>query len=44
MAQIERRRGSMPRRRYTPEQIVRKQREAEVELATGQTTGDVLRL
>ena len=33
----------MPRKRYTPEQIIRKLREAEVELAKGQTTGDVVR-
>ena len=35
----------MPRKRYTPEQINRKLREAEVEveLARGQTTGDVVR-
>ncbi len=33
----------MPRKRHTPEQIIRKLREAEVELAKGQTTGDVVR-
>lgn len=33
----------MPRKRHTPEQIIRKLREAEVELAKGQTTGDVAR-
>jgi putative transposase len=33
----------MPRRRHTPEQIIRKLREAEVELAKGQTTVDVVR-
>ena len=35
----------MPRKRHTPEQINRKLREAEVEveLARGQTTGDVVR-
>ena len=33
----------MPRKRHTPEPIIRKLREAEVELAKGQTTGDVVR-
>jgi transposase-like protein len=33
----------MPRKRHTPEQIIRKLREAEVELAKGLTTGDVVR-
>ncbi len=33
----------MPRKRNTPEQIIRKLREAEVELAKGQTTVDVVR-
>ena len=33
----------MPRKRHTPEQIIRKLREAEVELSKGQTTGDVVR-
>jgi putative transposase len=33
----------MARKRHTPEQIVRKLREAEVELAKGQTTADVVR-
>ena len=33
----------MPRKRHTPEQIIRKLREAEVELAKGQTTPDVAR-
>ena len=33
----------MPRKRHTPEQIIRKLREAEVELVKGQTTGDVVR-
>jgi transposase-like protein len=33
----------MPRKRHTPEQIIRKLREAEVELAKGQTTVDVVR-
>ncbi len=33
----------MSRKRHTPEQIIRKLREAEVELAKGQTTGDVVR-
>ncbi len=33
----------MPRKRHTPEQIIRKLREAEVELAKGQTTIDVVR-
>jgi putative transposase len=33
----------MPRNRHTPEQIIRKLREAEVELSKGQTTGDVVR-
>ncbi len=33
----------MPRRRHTPEQIIRKLREAEVELAKGETTVDVVR-
>jgi hypothetical protein len=33
----------MPRKRHTPEQIIRKLCEAEVELAKGQTTGDVAR-
>ena len=33
----------MPRKRHTPEQIIRKLREAEVELAKGRTTVDVVR-
>ena len=33
----------MSRKRHTPEQIIRKLREAEVELAKGQTTADVVR-
>ncbi len=33
----------MGRRRHTPEQIIRKLREAEVELAKGQATVDVIR-
>ena len=33
----------MPRKRHTPEQIIRKLREAEVELSKGQTTVDVVR-
>jgi len=33
----------MPRKRHTPEQIIRKLREAEVELAKGQTAGEVVR-
>lgn len=33
----------MPRKRHTPEQIIGKLREAEVELAKGQTTVDVAR-
>jgi len=33
----------MPRRRYTSEQIIMHLREAEVELAKGQTTGEVCR-
>ena len=33
----------MPRKRHTPEQIIRKLREAEVELAKGRTTGEVVR-
>ena len=33
----------MPRKRHTTEQIIRKLRAAEVELAKGQTTGEVLR-
>ena len=33
----------MPRKRHVPEQIIRKLREAEVELAKGLTTGDVVR-
>ena len=33
----------MPRKRHTAEQIIRKLREAEVELAKGRTTGDVVR-
>jgi len=33
----------MPRKRHKPEQIIRKLREAEVELAKGLTTGDVMR-
>ena len=33
----------MPRERHTPEQIIRKLREAEVELAKGLTTVDVVR-
>ncbi len=33
----------MARKRHTPEQIIRKLREAEIELAKGQTTVDVVR-
>ena len=33
----------MGRKRHTAEQIIRKLREAEVELAKGQTTGDITR-
>jgi transposase-like protein len=33
----------MPRKRFTPEQIITKLREAEVELARGQTTPEVCR-
>jgi hypothetical protein len=33
----------MPRKRHTPEQIIRKLREAEEELAKGLTTGNVVR-
>ena len=33
----------MGRKRHTPEQIIRKLREAEVELAKGLSTGDVVR-
>ncbi len=33
----------MGRKRHTAEQIIRKLREAEVELAKGQTTGEVAR-
>jgi len=33
----------MPRKRHTAEQIISKLREAEVELAKGQTTGEVVR-
>lgn len=33
----------MPRKRHTPEQIIRRLREAEVEFAKGQTTIDVVR-
>jgi transposase-like protein len=33
----------MPRRGHTPEQVIRKLREAEVELARGQRTGEVVR-
>ena len=33
----------MPRKRFTPEQIITKLREAEVELAKGLTTVDVVR-
>ena len=33
----------MSRKRHTPEQIIRKLREAEVGLAKGQTAGDVVR-
>ncbi len=33
----------MGRRRHTPEQIIAKLREAEIELAKGLTTGDVVR-
>ena len=33
----------MPRKRRTPEQIIRKLREAEVELPRGLITGDVVR-
>ncbi len=33
----------MPKKRYAAEQIIRRLREAEVELAKGQTTGEVCR-
>ncbi len=33
----------MPRKRHTPEQIIRRLREAEVELAKGQTTVEAVR-
>ena len=33
----------MPKKRYTAEQIIRHLREAEVELAKGQTTGEICR-
>ncbi len=33
----------MPKKRYSPEQIIAKLREAEVELAKGQNTGSVCR-
>jgi transposase-like protein len=33
----------MARKRHTPQQIIRKLREAEVELSKGQSTGDVVR-
>ncbi len=33
----------MPRKRFTPEQVITKLREAEVELARGQTTPEVCR-
>lgn len=33
----------MPRKRYAPEQIIHKLREAEVELAKGQSTPEVIR-
>ncbi len=33
----------MSRKRHTAEQIIRKLREAEIELAKGQTTADVIR-
>ena len=33
----------MPRRRHTPEQIIRKLREAEAELAGGRTVGEICR-
>ena len=33
----------MPKKRYAAEQIIRHLREAEVELAKGQTTGEVCR-
>ena len=33
----------MPRKRYTPEQIITKLRQAEVEFARGQTTAEVCR-
>jgi putative transposase len=33
----------MPRKRHTAEQVIRKLREAEVELAKGLTTGEVVR-
>jgi putative transposase len=43
LGRIEEGRASIPRKRHTPEQIIRKLREAEVELAKGQTTVDVVR-
>ena len=33
----------MPKKRYTAEQIIRHLREVEVEMAKGQTTGEVCR-
>ena len=35
--------GQMPKKRFSPEQIIAKLREAEVELAKGQKTGAVCR-
>jgi transposase-like protein len=40
---IERGREQMARKRHTPEQMIRKLREAEVELSKGQSTGEVVR-
>ncbi len=33
----------MPQKRYTPEEIINKLREAEVELSKGNTTGEICR-
>lgn len=35
--------GRMPRKRYTPEEIIHKLREAEILLSQGQTVGEVAR-
>ncbi len=42
-SRIEAERDGMGRKRHTPEQIIRKLREAEIALAQGQTTAEVAR-